>query len=90
MKLLFFSIGKPNDSFVNEGIELFTKRINNYYPASWTIIPIPKNAGSLSEIDMKKKEGDAILATLQKEDYLVLLDERGKQFTSEQFAGWFF
>ncbi len=86
MKLLFFSIGKPNDSFVNEGIELFTKRINNYYPASWTIIPIPKNAGSLSEIDMKKKEGDAILATLQKEDYLVLLDERGKQFTSEQFA----
>ena len=39
------------------GIELFTKRISNYYPVEWNIIPMPKNAASLSETDLKKKEG---------------------------------
>ena len=47
---------------------------------------MPKNAGSLSEMELKKKEGELILQSLQKEDYLVLLDERGKLLSSEGFA----
>ncbi len=86
MKLNFWSVGKSNETYVREGIEIFTKRINNYYPAEWTIIPIPKNASALSEVEMKKKEGEAILSLLQKDDWLILLDERGKQFSSEVLA----
>ena len=86
MKLIFRAIGKAHEPFVKEGVEMFTKRIGNYYPVEWQIIPMPKNAGALSEAELKKKEGELILQTLQKEDYLVLLDERGKQLSSEGFA----
>src|SRR5262249_45335016 len=86
MKIELWTIGKTHDSYVKEGIELFTKRITGYYPAEWKIIAPPKNAGTLSEPDLKKKEADIILSALKKEDYLVLLDERGKQLGSEELA----
>ena len=88
MKLQFWSVGKAHEPYVKEGIELFTKRLTNYYPADWNIIAPPKNAASLSEQELKKKEGETILAALKKEDYLVLLDERGKQMSSEGLAGF--
>jgi 23S rRNA (pseudouridine1915-N3)-methyltransferase len=88
MKLQFWSVGKVNESYVKEGIELFTKRISNYYPAEWHIIPMPKNAATLSETDLKKKEGEIILNLLEKDDYLVVLDEKGKQLNSEGVAAF--
>ena len=86
MKLQFWTVGKAHEAYVKEGVELFTKRIANYYPVDWNIIAMPKNAATLSETDLKKKEGDIILNALQKEDYLVLLDEKGKQLNSEGVA----
>ena len=86
MKLQFWSIGKNNEAYVKLGVEDFTKRISNYYKVEWNIIPVPKNAGMMSEIDLKKKEGEMIMQWLNKDDYLVLLDERGKQLTSEGLA----
>lgn len=86
MKLILKAIGKPHEPFVKDGVDLFTKRIGNYYPVEWSIIPMPKNAGSLDEKALKRKEGEMILQSLQKDDYVVLLDERGKQLASEGFA----
>jgi len=86
MKLQFWSIGKAHESYVKEGVELFTKRITNYYPVEWNILSMPKNTASLSATDLKKKEGELVLQALQKDDYLVLLDERGKQLKSEGLA----
>jgi 23S rRNA (pseudouridine1915-N3)-methyltransferase len=86
VKIQFWSIGKANESHVEEGIQLFTKRITNYYPVQWQIISSPKNAAVMSEIDLKQKEGETILGLLKKEDFLVLLDERGKQLSSEGLA----
>ena len=83
MKIWFWSIGKSNESYVKEGIADFTKRISRYFPVEWTIIPVPKNSGMLSEMDLKKKEGETILQWLRQDDYLIALDERGKQFSSE-------
>jgi 23S rRNA (pseudouridine1915-N3)-methyltransferase len=88
MKIQFWSVGKNNESFVDEGIKLFTKRISNYYPVDWQIISTPKNAAVLSDVDLKQKEGETILNLLKKEDYLILLDERGKTLTSEGLAGF--
>jgi 23S rRNA (pseudouridine1915-N3)-methyltransferase len=88
MKLQFWTIGKGNDAYVKQGVELFTKRIANYYPVEWNILPTPKNAGSFNETVLKIKEGEIILNGLQKEDYLVLLDERGKQMNSEGVAAF--
>ena len=86
MKFQLWTIGKNHEAFVKEGIELFTKRISNYYPVDWNIISSPKNAASLGETDLKKKEGEIITGLLHKEDYLVLLDENGKQLSSEELA----
>ncbi len=86
MKIQFWSLGKSHDKYVNEGINDFTKRINKYFPAEWIIIPPVKNAGVLSDIDLKKAEAISIQSYLQKEDYLILLDERGKQISSPDLA----
>ena len=86
MKLHFWAIGKNNEPYVKEGIEDFTKRISKYYPVEWNIIPVPKNAAVMSEPDLKKKEGEIILSSLNNDDFLIALDEHGKQFSSEGLA----
>jgi 23S rRNA (pseudouridine1915-N3)-methyltransferase len=83
MRIELWSIGKNHEPYVKTGIEDFTKRISNYFKVEWLIIPQPKNAGTMSEIDLKKKEGETILERLEKDDFLVALDERGKQLSSE-------
>ena len=86
MKLQCWSVGKSHEGYVKDGIELFTKRVGNYFPMAWQIIAPPKNAAVLNEPDLKKKEGEQVLSMLQKDDYLVLLDERGKLIKSEGLA----
>src|SRR5215472_4072288 len=86
MKIQFWSIGKNHEKYVKEGIGDFTNRISKYFPVEWNIIPVPKNAGMMSEMDLKKKEGETILEWLKKDDYLVVLDERGRSLTSEGLA----
>lgn len=88
MKISFWSIGKNHEPYIKEGVEEFTRRISRYYKVEWNIIPVPKNAGMMSEMDLKKKEGEIILQWLQKDDYLVALDERGKQMSSEGLAAF--
>jgi 23S rRNA (pseudouridine1915-N3)-methyltransferase len=86
MKLQLWSIGKNHEPYVKEGIDDFTHRLSKYYPAKWTIIPTPKNAGMLSEMDLKKREGETLMEWLKKDDYLILLDERGKSLSSGDLA----
>jgi len=86
MKIQLWSIGKPHDKELKPAIDQFTTRCNNYFSVEWNIIPVPKNAGMMSEMDLKKKEGETILEWLEERDYMVALDERGKQFTSKGLA----
>jgi len=86
MKIQLWSIGKPHDKELKPAIEQFTARCNNYFSVEWNIIPVPKNAGMMSEMDLKKKEGEVILEWLEERDYMVALDERGKQLTSKALA----
>lgn len=88
MKLQFWSVGKQHDAYVKDGIEIFTKRISAYYPIEWRILQVPKNAASLSSSELKVQEGLGILSALKKDDHLVLLDERGKQMSSEGLANF--
>ena len=86
MKIQLWSIGKPHDKELKPAIDQFTQRCNNYFQVDWNIIAAPKNAGQLSEPELKRKEGELILHLLDKSDYLVALDERGQQLTSEGLA----
>ncbi|HEY4337827.1 MAG TPA: 23S rRNA (pseudouridine(1915)-N(3))-methyltransferase RlmH [Puia sp.] len=79
MKILLWSVGKNNDPYVKPGIDDFSRRITRYFPSDWNLIAPPKNA-------TKKNEAELILGQLTKDDFLVALDERGKQMTSEGLA----
>jgi 23S rRNA (pseudouridine1915-N3)-methyltransferase len=79
-------VGKAHDSYVKEGIEEFTKRLNRYFKTEWVILPVPKQAAMLSEMDLRKKESDMILEWLGKDDFLILLDEKGVPLNSPGLA----
>jgi 23S rRNA (pseudouridine1915-N3)-methyltransferase len=86
MKLVCWSIGKAHESYVAEGIDLFSKRIKHYYPIEWQLIAPPKQAASLDELELKKQEANLILKILKPDDWLVLLDERGVSWKSPDLA----
>ena len=88
MKIQLWTIGKGHESYVKEGIEDFTKRISKYYPVEWKIIAAAKQNVNSVENDIKKIEAQTVMQGLQKDDYLVLLDETGKQFDSPQLASF--
>lgn len=88
MRIQLWAIGKNHEPYIKHGVDDFTGRIAKYYPVDWNIIPVPKNAGMLSEMDLKKKEGELVLQWLRKDDYLAALDEKGKQLTSEGLASF--
>lgn len=88
MHIQFWTIGKNHESYVDAGISDFTKRINNYFPASWKIIPSIKNASLHTEQDLKRKEGEMIIKQLDQQDYLVTLDENGRSFNSVQLSSF--
>jgi 23S rRNA (pseudouridine1915-N3)-methyltransferase len=86
MKIQFWSIGKPHEPYIRQGVDEFTSRISRYFKVEWVIIPPPKNAGALSETDLKKQEALLIQQLLQEDDFLVLLDERGKNISSIELS----
>lgn len=86
MKIVIWTIGKPHESYVKQGIEMFTKRINNYFKVEWDIIGGIKNPGKMSPDELKKAEAEYLLPKIQSGDYIIVLDERGNQLTSEGLA----
>ncbi len=86
MKIAFWSIGKVHEAYVKSGVEDFSKRINNYFKLEWEIIAPLKNAAKMTVHDIKKSEADIILSKIQKDDFLIALDERGVQLSSEALA----
>lgn len=83
MKIILYSVGKTNENYVKEGIELFTKRISHYYPIDWQLLPPSKLKDPLQ---IKKEESTHILKSISPNDVLILLDEKGKMLSSPELA----
>lgn len=88
MDIVLLTVGKTTISFVNEAIVEYEKRLKRYVPFSIVSIPDIKNTKSLTEEKQKQAEGEQILQRLSTSDFVVLLDERGKEFTSMEFADY--
>ncbi|CAL2092920.1 23S rRNA (pseudouridine(1915)-N(3))-methyltransferase RlmH [Tenacibaculum sp. 190524A05c] len=86
MKIKLLAVGKTDDKNLNQLIELYQNRLKHYVKFELDIIPDIKNAKNLSEAQQKEKEGDLILSKLQNTDQLILLDDKGKQYTSIEFS----
>ena len=87
MKIYFWSVGKPHEPYVKEGIEIFTKRISHYYPIEWKIFPPTKNSEKFND-QVKKNEAKQLLGAIQPGDILVALDEKGRQWNSPELAAF--
>lgn len=88
MKITLLAIGKTDARYFIDAIGEYQKRLEHYIPYEMQIIPDLKNTKSLTIDQQKEKEGELILKALQPGDYLVLLDERGKEYSSMQFASY--
>ncbi len=88
MKVEFWVVGKTQFKYLEEGMNIYEKRLRKYVPFQTVVLPDIKNAKNLTPDLLKNKEGEIILSKLEKNDLLILLDEKGKTFTSEKFALW--
>lgn len=86
MKVLLLHCGKVDDAYINEGIEKYENRLKHYLPLETIYLPALKNTQAMSKEEQKEKEGVLIQAKLLNTDYVILLDENGKQFTSVDFS----
>lgn len=86
MKITLLSLGKTEERYLMEGIDLYLKRLKHYIKLEFLEIPELKNTKGLSQDQQKTKEAEPILKKLNSTDYVVLLDERGSELSSLQFA----
>lgn len=85
MKIELWVIGKTTSKYLLEGITEYEKRLKHYTNFELVILPDIKSP-PLSIEALKIKEGELILNKLSKDDFLILLDERGKQWASIEFS----
>jgi 23S rRNA (pseudouridine1915-N3)-methyltransferase len=86
MRIHLLVVGKTNQDFVEKGVSEFVGRLKHYIPFEMEILPDLKNTKNFSSEQLKEKEGELILKFIQSGDYIVLLDEHGKEFTSLKLA----
>ena len=86
MKITLITVGKTDVPWVKEGLDLYLSRLARYVPFSLVELPQLKNAASLSQEQIKEKEGLALLPHIGAGDQVVLLDEKGKELTSVQLS----
>jgi 23S rRNA (pseudouridine1915-N3)-methyltransferase len=86
MKIILLQIDKTQDSYIAEGIDIYTKRLKNYLHFETRTINVPKQVRQKSQAEQKTEEARLIMMELENEDQLVLLDERGTEFSSSEFS----
>ena len=88
MELKLVTVGKTDVKWVKEGLDLYLSRLRHYVPFSLVEIPQLKNVSALTQEQIKEREGELILKQLSPGDSVILLDERGKEYRSVEWAEW--
>ncbi len=87
MKIVFIQTGKTRSTDINNIEAEYYKRIGRYLPFDTIVIPDLKKTKNLSKDEVKKREAELIQKELNSGDHIVLLDDKGKEYTSLKFAG---
>jgi len=88
MKVSFYLCGKTTQPYLIEGLRLYTERIKHFIPFEIVTLPGVRKKGKMNENELKKKEGEIVLKRLSTSDFLILLDEKGKEYDSKKFSGY--
>jgi len=86
MRITLMESGKTRDPFIKEGVEMFRKRLSHYVPFKIETLPDLKKTRNLTMKEVQNQEAILMLKRLKSNDYVVLLDERGKEYNSISFA----
>lgn len=89
MKIILVQTGKTNEKSIAEGIGIYSDRIKKYIGFEIITLPELKNTRNMPASEQKVKEGKKILQTLSSDDYLILLDEKGREYRTIEFSDWF-
>ena len=89
MKIKLIVVGKTSDKYLKEGELKYEQRLKHYIKFQDIIISDIKNAKNLSQLDLKRREGEQILSKIENNDELILLDDKGNQFSSMEFSEFF-
>ena len=88
MEVKLVTVGKTDVPWVKEGLDLYVSRLRHYVPFSLVEIPQLKNVSSLTEDQIREKEGELVLRQLSPGDTVILLDEHGTMSRSVEWAQW--
>lgn len=88
MKIKLIVVGKTSAAYLKSGEFEYQQRLKHYVRFEEIIIPDIKNSKNLSKSDLKNKEGNLILSKIDNSDQVVLLDDKGKMFSSSDFASY--
>lgn len=86
MKVVLLVIGKSTNSYLVKLQEEYHNRLKHYIPFEMLVVPELKNTKNLSVLEQQEKEADLVLKVLENSDEVILLDDKGKQFTSIGFS----
>ena len=86
MKITLLTVGKTDKDWVRQGMDIYVSRLKHYIPFAVVEIPELKNVSALTKDQIKTREGELILKNIKPTDDLILLDERGKEYTSVELA----
>ena len=88
MKIALLQTGKTTEKYIIEGVEIYSARIKKYSGFEIITVPDLKDTRNMPILEQKVREGKKIIKFLGKDDFIVLLDERGKEMGSADFAEW--
>lgn len=88
MKITLVCIGKTDDKFIQEGIDKYLNRLKHYITFNIIVIPDVKNVKNMSQAQQMDKESELFFKHINNQDFVVLLDEKGKEFRSVEFSDY--
>lgn len=89
MNIEIWSVGKANEPFIEQGLQYYFQKTRPYNPIELVVLQLPKKVVTTDVVRTKQLEEELILKRLQPQHYLLLLDERGKQYDSVQWSQQF-
>lgn len=88
MKIILMATGPTRTPWLRQGIDTYLDRLTHYLPSEMLTLPDVRTTKGMTPEKQKQLEGERMLQTFQPGDFVALLDERGRELTSREFARW--
>lgn len=88
MKIALLQVGKTSEKYLTDGISTFEERVRKYTAFEIFTIPDIRDTRNMPASEQKSREGEKVLQFFKSDDYIVILDDKGKEFSTIEFSSW--